>query len=201
MWFKKKKKEAGPGMPQVPVFSGAPVDYPAIQPPPRIQEHNSTYEQPPAQQFAPIQEHVPLPRIEMPEVEHHAEDIPQRQPAFLQKKTYPQREASGKVPQMIQEHQPVPIVEHLQPQVAPLQPQPIQQPTPEQQPVFVKLEHYREALANIELLKQKIKETEIFIDKIEEMRSQEQVELNNCRENITKLKEKLLAVDKRLFEA
>ena len=70
----------------------------------------------------------------------------------------------------------------------------------EERPVFVKLEEYREVINNIEILKQKVKETEYFIEKIEELRGQEQSELQNCHANINKLKEKLIAIDKKLFE-
>ena len=75
-----------------------------------------------------------------------------------------------------------------------------QQPSGER-PVFVKLQEYREAMASIEVLKQKIRETEGLLGRIDQLRSQEQVEMAAFRDNLNKIKEKLVAIDKRLFEA
>ena len=70
----------------------------------------------------------------------------------------------------------------------------------EERPVFVKLQQYREAMASIEILKQKLKEAEYILGKLEEIRTQEQVELTNCQNNLNKIKEKLIEIDKKLFE-
>ncbi len=70
----------------------------------------------------------------------------------------------------------------------------------EDKPVFVKLEKYRDVMVNVEMLKQKIKETEYLLERIEEIRVQEQVELTNCYANLNKIKEKLITIDKKLFE-
>ena len=70
----------------------------------------------------------------------------------------------------------------------------------QEKPVFVKIERYREAMAEIDVLKQKLKETEYILDKLEDIRTQEQVELSNCHSNVNKIKEKLIEIDKKLFE-
>ena len=71
----------------------------------------------------------------------------------------------------------------------------------EDKPVFVKLEKYREAMASVEILKQKIKETEYILGKLEEIRTQEQTELETCQSNLDQIKERLIEIDKKLFEA
>lgn len=70
----------------------------------------------------------------------------------------------------------------------------------EERPVFVKIQQYREAMSSIETLRQKLKEVENILDKLSQLRSQEQVEITNCQSNINKIKEKLIEVDKKLFE-
>ena len=185
-----------------------------------------------------------MPRVDVPPVIQPPPEIPQREPSFIHRRTYPQRETapSGTPQPFGQQGLPEELNEHGLPKRMPQglafqeQPRPqqqgfseLQQPreaarmpparaeivvpatqrqnfpdqprqVDEEKPVFVKLEDYREVIANIEILKQKIKETEYLIDRIEEMRAQEQVELENCQGNLNKLKEKLIAIDKKLFE-
>ena len=76
-------------------------------------------------------------------------------------------------------------------------PGPIQQ---EDRPIFVRIQQYREAMASIEILRERIKEVEYLLDKIDEIRAQEQVELKTCYANLNKIKEKLIEIDKKLFE-
>ncbi len=67
-------------------------------------------------------------------------------------------------------------------------------------PVFVKLENYREALSTIDALKNKIKEMDDLLQKIEGVRAQEQQQLQSAKEGLARVKESLLSVDKQLFE-
>ncbi len=67
-------------------------------------------------------------------------------------------------------------------------------------PVFVQIDDYKEAMNNIEVLKQKIREVEYTLDRLNEIKSQEQLELSNCETALSKIKEKLVGVDKKLFE-
>ncbi len=76
----------------------------------------------------------------------------------------------------------------------------ISQERKDERPVFVKIEQYREAIQNLDVLKQKLKETESIVSRLEELRAQEQMELSNAQNNLNKIKEKLLEVDKKLFE-
>lgn len=234
-WFHKKKAEPTATLPPLPRFPGA------------MQEQQQDSSTQPVPQYAQQLQQLPpkpaeLPRIMMPAVEIPPPDhilpaeIPKREPIFLQKKTYPQREQITRVgqqlSQMVESRSFEEVDEHGLPKRTPqglafkqqgfagmneqqtrptlmpanaevIQPQreaPQRMTTAEEKPVFVKLEEYRDVINNIEVLKQKIKETEYFIDKIEELRAQEQQELQNCHANINKLKEKLIAIDKKLFE-
>ncbi len=149
-------------------------------------------------------------------------EIPQRQPAFLrqdplarEKESVPERGGAGffRPVERTQEtiwKPPVqlPVEEPSEQPVMRPSAQPVVEgrlPRPEvarieDKPVFVKLQEYREVMASIELLKQKIQDVEFVLGKIEELRAQEQVELNNCQNNLNKIKEKLIGIDKKLFE-
>jgi hypothetical protein len=170
-----------------------------------------------------------MPQVEQQGIISQAPDIPQREPLFVQKRSYPEREARALGPaQLIEkvgesrsveetdEHglpqrvaqglafkeQSFPSLKETRPISAPVvqQEEPARQNANDDRPVFVKLEQYRDVVSNIEILKQKIKETEYLLERIEELRGQEQAELDNCQGTLNKLKEKLIAIDKKLFE-
>ena len=67
-------------------------------------------------------------------------------------------------------------------------------------PVFVQIDDYKDAMNSIEVLKQKIREVEYILDRLNEIKSQEQLEISNCETSLNKIKEKLISVDKKLFE-
>ena len=69
-----------------------------------------------------------------------------------------------------------------------------------EKPVFVKIEQYREALDNIEAIKTKVREAEELLSRLDQLRSQEDKELQNWHDNVARIKDKLLSVDKKLFE-
>lgn len=68
-------------------------------------------------------------------------------------------------------------------------------------PLFIKIEDYRDSIANIELLRSKIKETEDYLEKLNDIKLAEEEELRKCRKNIDMIKQKLISVDKKLFES
>jgi hypothetical protein len=53
---------------------------------------------------------------------------------------------------------------------------------------------------NIEVLKQKIREVEYMLDRLNEIKSEEQLEISNCETSLNKIKESLIGIDKKLFE-
>jgi len=70
----------------------------------------------------------------------------------------------------------------------------------EDKPLFIKIGQYREAMSNLELLKQKVKEAEAALAKLEDLRTKEATEITNAHTMLATVKEKLLAIDKKLFE-
>jgi hypothetical protein len=68
-----------------------------------------------------------------------------------------------------------------------------------EEPIFVKIDKYREALANLEMIKRKLHETSNLLEKIKETRAREEEELNIWAEEINVIKEKISLIDKKLF--
>ncbi len=67
-------------------------------------------------------------------------------------------------------------------------------------PVFVQIDDYKDALNSVEVLKQKIREVDYILDRMTEIKSQEQLEISNCETTLNKIKERLVDIDKKLFE-
>jgi hypothetical protein len=67
-------------------------------------------------------------------------------------------------------------------------------------PIFVKLESYKEAMENIDKIKGLCNEADSLLDKIHKIRTEEDRELENWHRDLDKVKDKLLTVDKKLFE-
>jgi len=67
------------------------------------------------------------------------------------------------------------------------------------EPIFVKIDKFRDALSNLEIIKKKLQESSELLDKIKEIRSNEEEELENWSHEITLIKDKVNMIDKRLF--
>ena len=67
-------------------------------------------------------------------------------------------------------------------------------------PVFVKIDNYKEAMASIDKIKELINGAEGMLDEVRKIRSEEDKDLEKWHKNLDKVKEKLLDVDKKLFE-
>ena len=70
----------------------------------------------------------------------------------------------------------------------------------EEKLLFIKIGQYREAMSHLELLKQKIKDAENALAKLEDLRAKEQTEITNAHTLLATVKDKLLAIDKQLFD-
>ncbi|MCG2717515.1 MAG: hypothetical protein L6408_01600 [Nanoarchaeota archaeon] len=68
------------------------------------------------------------------------------------------------------------------------------------QTLFVKIERYRNALAKMEHIKDKIMEAERVLANLDEMKRQEDQEITKWHQDLSLIKNKLLSVDKGLFE-
>ncbi len=68
------------------------------------------------------------------------------------------------------------------------------------QTLFVKIERYKEAVAKMEHIKEKIVEAEKILSNLDEMKRQEDEELIRWHQDLETIKNKILSVDKSLFE-
>jgi len=68
------------------------------------------------------------------------------------------------------------------------------------QTLFVKMERYKDALAKMDHIKEKITEAEKILKKLDEIKRQEDEELSRWHQDLEIIKNKILAVDKGIFE-
>lgn len=67
--------------------------------------------------------------------------------------------------------------------------------------LFIKIDKYKEAMHDINSLKTKIAEAERILSNLEEIKTEEDSKLSKWNSEIQEIKEKLLSLDKNLFEA
>lgn len=67
-------------------------------------------------------------------------------------------------------------------------------------PIYVKIDQYKEAVANVERIKALCSEADKTLAEIGRIRASEDRELQKWQEDVNKIKEKLLLIDKRIFE-
>ncbi len=67
-------------------------------------------------------------------------------------------------------------------------------------PLFVRIDKYKEALHSLEYIKNRIKEAEHVLDEIDRLRMEEARELEHWKNELKAIKDKLLGIDKKLFE-
>lgn len=70
----------------------------------------------------------------------------------------------------------------------------------EEKPLFVKIDKYKEAIQTIDGIRAKLKEAEIILEELTKIKDKEDQEFNSWRADINDIKQKLLDVDKNLFE-
>src|SRR3989338_2406278 len=71
--------------------------------------------------------------------------------------------------------------------------------TTSEKPLFIKIEKYKSAMEELESLKEKIHTTEEILNSLEDIRRKEDRQIQTWREELNKLKNKLLNIDKDLF--
>lgn len=71
---------------------------------------------------------------------------------------------------------------------------------PSGKPIFVKIEKYKEAIRTINNLKGKIAEAEKILDDIEAIKVQEEKKLQEWKNDLEQLKNRLVSIDNNLFE-
>lgn len=67
-------------------------------------------------------------------------------------------------------------------------------------PVFIKLDNYRDVLSSLENIRKKIRDAESMLENLHKLKGEEERALENWKTQIESLKNKLLDIDKKLFE-
>lgn len=67
------------------------------------------------------------------------------------------------------------------------------------EPVFIKIDKYREAMANFEFVKKRLQETSSLLDQIKDTRKREEEELNEWTKEMEIIKTKIDSIDKKVF--
>jgi hypothetical protein len=70
----------------------------------------------------------------------------------------------------------------------------------EDKPIFVKIDAYKDAVKSIENIKELCKESDIVLAELTKIRSEEDRELAKWHKDIDSIKNKLLIIDKKLFD-
>ena len=71
---------------------------------------------------------------------------------------------------------------------------------PEEMPVFVKIDEYRDILDVMNMIKNKLEEAKETLGKINELKNEEDAELELWHTGIEEIERKMTFVDKTLFE-
>jgi len=66
-------------------------------------------------------------------------------------------------------------------------------------PIFIKIDKFKEAMANFELVKKKLHESSSLLEKIKETREKEEEELNQWSAELSVLKDKIGSIDRKIF--
>ena len=67
------------------------------------------------------------------------------------------------------------------------------------EPIFVKIDKFKDALANFEIIKEKLLEIDNLLKKIKETKAKEQEELDSWEKEVEDIKAKTQIIDERLF--
>jgi len=67
-------------------------------------------------------------------------------------------------------------------------------------PVFVKINDYKEVLDTVDVMKQKLKETTKTLEKIRELKAEEDREIQEWEKNVADIARRLSFIDSAFFE-
>jgi hypothetical protein len=211
--FKKKKKRDISNLPELPNFEEPPRETKSVP------AYDSAFSKPPREKFLDTGPIIGTGPDKV--AKRSGETIPIREPAFIKpKQNYSERDTDKRLNDVLP-----PLKDELDNDSPfktdkdfaienslkkPIVPTPtkfrggkefaIPKNVIKEKPVFVQIDDYRDAMNNIEILKQKVREVEFILDKLNEIKSQEQLEISNCETSLNKIKEKLVEIDKKLFE-
>jgi glutamate synthase domain-containing protein 2 len=66
--------------------------------------------------------------------------------------------------------------------------------------LFVKIDKYQESMRTLNLIKESLMSTEHILNKLQQIKSQEDNEIQQWHEQIKRIKQKIVFIDKNLFE-
>lgn len=69
------------------------------------------------------------------------------------------------------------------------------------EPIFIKIDKFKEAMANFEFVKKRLSETTELLEKIKATRAKEEEELNDWAEELSSIKQKISSIDKKIFNS
>lgn len=70
----------------------------------------------------------------------------------------------------------------------------------EQKPIYIKIDKYKSAMKTLAEIKARLLEAEKILSNLQKIKNEEDQEFENWRNDIEQIKDKLLSVDKNLFE-
>lgn len=71
----------------------------------------------------------------------------------------------------------------------------------EEKPLFVKVEKYKEVMATLDELKERLQNAGEILTELNKIKNKEETEMQSWQADLTALKEKLVSIDKLLFES
>ncbi len=71
----------------------------------------------------------------------------------------------------------------------------------DEKPVFVKIDKYRESMKSLDSIKSKLEEADNLLKTLTKLRQDEERELEDWQNSLNEIRQKLLKIDKDLFEA
>lgn len=71
----------------------------------------------------------------------------------------------------------------------------------EEKPLFVKIDDYESAIYTLDKIKAKLKEADRILEGLNKIRNEEEQQLEQWKRDLMTVKEKLLMIDKQLFES
>jgi hypothetical protein len=152
-----------------------------------------------------VEERQELPPLKFPEFskeEHSNENIPSDQgvikrtivppPNLMIPIRKPVQPKSDDM--MMQEERPPRPVERERPRPSEFT------PSRKERTLFVKVDRYKDVMSKMDMIRDKIAESEKVLQRLQHIRSQEEHELKVWQDDLNRVKETLIAVDRALFE-
>lgn len=120
-------------------------------------------------------------------------------PALPQLKPLPQLPSLPQISQQKMQPLMTPMSKFEMPSQKPMEMEFEERKTGPSGQVFVKIDKFKDAMSNFEIVKKRLQESSMLLDKIKETRAKEEEELTQWANELNAIKEKLLQIDKKIF--